>query len=159
MHTRRTGRGSHSCRQRHTAFTLIELLVVIAIIALLIGILLPALASARDSARGAICLTNQRQLATAILTYSLDYKEQLPPNIFGNQYRFESDGKIGLRWFDDIVLGEYIPNTDDDDIDINNANERPTVGGGVMDASVDVTSVMVSAGSCGAEAGVVEAGS
>lgn len=114
------------------AFTLIELLVVIAIIALLIGILLPALASARDSARGAICLTNQRQLSIAMMTYAGDYKEQLPPNIYGNQYRFESDNKIGLRWFDEIVLGSYIPNTDDDDIDINNTNERPTVGGGVM---------------------------
>jgi len=129
MHTRRTAR---ECRQRHSAFTLIELLVVIAIIALLIGILLPALASARDTARGAICLTNQRQLATAMITYSLDYNEKLPPNIFGSQYRFESDGKTGLRWFDEIVLGSYIPNTDNDDIDINNASERPTVGGGVM---------------------------
>jgi len=124
--------GNLNCGPFCRGFTLIELLVVIAIIALLIGILLPALATARDTARGAICLTNQRQLAVALMTYSVDYKDQLPPNIYGNQYRFESDGKIGLRWFDDIVLGNYIENTDDDDISLTNANERPTVGGGVM---------------------------
>lgn len=118
---------------RSSAFTLIELLVVIAIIALLIGILLPALGKARDTAKGAVCLTNQRQLSVALMTYATDYSGKLPTNIYGSQYRFASDGKIGLRWFDDIVLGQYIDNRDDDDIDLNDPNERPTVGGGVME--------------------------
>lgn len=49
-------------RQSHAGFTLIELLVVISIIALLMAILLPAMAQAKQSARSSQCLTNQRQM-------------------------------------------------------------------------------------------------
>ncbi len=60
------------------AFTLVELLVVVAIIALLAGMLLPALARARDTARGAVCIGNLRQFGVASMTYSLDYRGHLP---------------------------------------------------------------------------------
>ncbi len=61
-----------------TAFTLIELLMVIAIIALLVGILLPALGTARDSARSIECLSRMRDLGSASSAYLDDNDETFP---------------------------------------------------------------------------------
>jgi len=56
-------------------FTLIELLVVISIIALLVGILLPALGAARQSARDVVCKSNERQVGVAIMAYATDNED------------------------------------------------------------------------------------
>ncbi|MEM1098936.1 MAG: prepilin-type N-terminal cleavage/methylation domain-containing protein, partial [Planctomycetota bacterium] len=68
-HLRRCGR---------TGFTLIELLVVISIIALLISILLPALGSARGTAKNIACLSNQRQIGIAFQSYFADNNDKVP---------------------------------------------------------------------------------
>ena len=59
-------------------FTLVELLVVIGIIAVLIGILMPSLAKARESARRAACLSNLRQVHQAFLMYANENKDRVP---------------------------------------------------------------------------------
>jgi prepilin-type N-terminal cleavage/methylation domain-containing protein/prepilin-type processing-associated H-X9-DG protein len=68
----------HATHRRHTAFTLIELLVVISIVSLLVSILLPALASARQAANTVRCLANQRQIGVALGTYEMDFRSYWP---------------------------------------------------------------------------------
>ena len=78
-----------SSRRRTGGFTLIELLVVIAIIALLIGILLPALGKARESGRRVVSASNQRQVMTGFSSFG-DSNRGLFPGVEGGGLTFNA---------------------------------------------------------------------
>jgi prepilin-type N-terminal cleavage/methylation domain-containing protein/prepilin-type processing-associated H-X9-DG protein len=109
--------------RKSEAFTLIELLVVIAIIAILAAILFPVFAQAREKARAATCISNEKQITTATLMYSQDYDEQFPfafgyyPGV-GWLYQYVGDipynwecpnGVCGAKWT--MAMQEYWVNS------------------------------------------------
>lgn len=84
--------------KKRSAFTLVELLVVVAIIAILLTLIMPAMRSAREQAKGASCISNQKQIAIAYQYYASDYD--------GRQMDFDYAEKY---WFRQIApyLGDY----------------------------------------------------
>src|SRR5437763_14496097 len=86
---RRTGCSA----DRREGFTLVELLVVIGIIALLIGILLPALNKARESARRVACISNMRQIAAAVLSFANEHQGFVPGRAGGKTVWYDPTSK------------------------------------------------------------------
>lgn len=110
------------CSSSRRAFTLIELLVVISIIALLVGILLPALGSARNAARASACLANLRSITQAGILYADDFNGAWVGFVPG------SDRKQLL----DYYLNQSASNEEHRDTDVwncpNNANQTDSEG-------------------------------
>jgi len=88
---------------RKSGFTLIELLVVIGIIAILIGLLLPALRRARDAATSTACLNNLRQIGITFHLYANHSKGWFPSGGPNRDFRLRSKGMV-LTWPERLVL-------------------------------------------------------
>jgi len=97
--------------QKCKGFTLIELLVVISIIALLVSILMPALAKARDQAYRVACASNLRQCVTGCIMYSMDNVDKVPQGNFGGSHSTCYRTKHGGMVYDlPTIVTDYVGN-------------------------------------------------
>src|SRR5512140_1283882 len=85
--------------RKRKGFTLIELLVVVAIIALLISILLPSLARAREIAKRAVCASNLSSIGKAIKVYSNENGDYFPTHPFKEMTNIVTDNTNAVNWY------------------------------------------------------------
>jgi prepilin-type N-terminal cleavage/methylation domain-containing protein len=137
-------RHRHACPlapARCPAFTLVELLVVIAIVALLVGVLLPALGKARVEARRAATLVRLRDLGVGLAAYAQESKDRLPTLTDREEKAFL--GLSLLAKYNDIPAAAFInPNTQDTPATAHADDGRPVLadlGGMEITAAVTVT--------------------
>lgn len=130
-------RGAPYTNERQTArhsvsrgFSLIDVLVTLMVIALLLGILLPSMNKARETARRVVCASNVRQIGLAIAMYADDSKNHIPYTVFAppgarsddleladtvivrfSSARFNEDGDADFEWdgLGLLYVGEYLP--------------------------------------------------
>jgi prepilin-type N-terminal cleavage/methylation domain-containing protein/prepilin-type processing-associated H-X9-DG protein len=90
-------------------FTLVELLVVVAIIAVLAGMLLPALAKAKSKAQGIVCANNTKQLLLAWQMYAADNDDRLVYNLGGDRTRRSVATNLSWNWVNNTMTWELDP--------------------------------------------------
>jgi prepilin-type N-terminal cleavage/methylation domain-containing protein/prepilin-type processing-associated H-X9-DG protein len=113
--------GKPHARCSRPGFTLIELLVVIAIIAILAAILFPVFAQAREKARQTQCISNTKQIGTAVMMYTQDYDEVFP---FSDNFAIVIPGSPvqgGYQYWGDAIA-PYVKN--------GGQSNHPTLQGG-----------------------------
>ncbi len=123
--------GSAKCVGTLRAFTIVELLVVVALVTMLVGMMLPALGNARESARSARCAQHQRQLTIALTSYTGDHDGRFVPNRMHLPDNSAADSDYVVWWFGRELGGLHAPSTPDRPLDKTQSPLAARLGGDI----------------------------